>query len=98
VVVEPGGERFSSNADDSVIEAAWRAGLSWPTTCWGQADCGACAMEIVDGRELLSAVGELEAARLADLPRRQAGRRLACQARVVGEGTVTVRKPGVRPR
>jgi 2Fe-2S ferredoxin len=97
VFVEPGGQQFEVGSGESVIQAAWRARLKWPTTCWGQAECRACVMEVLGGRELLSDVQEKEAAQLRQLPRRQSrNRRLACQARVVGEGTVTVRKIGVR--
>ena len=99
VVVQPGGAQFDVRPKESVIQAAWRSGYQWPTTCWGQAECGVCAMEILEGSELLGAAEPKEAARLRSLPRRQsAGRRLACQARFVGDGTVTVRKPGVRAR
>jgi 2Fe-2S ferredoxin len=99
VRVEPAAVTFAVEARESVIAAAWRAGLQWPTTCWGQAECGVCAMEVLEGVELLSPVGPAEAGRLRALPRRDgAGRRLACQAKVVGPGTVTVRKPGVRTR
>jgi 2Fe-2S ferredoxin len=99
VMVEPAGARFDVSPPESVIQAAWRAGYQWPTTCWGQAECGVCAMEVLEGGEILSPVGAAETARLRALPRREGGgRRLACQATLVGPGTVTVRKPGVRVR
>jgi 2Fe-2S ferredoxin len=98
VLVTPGDLRFEVRPTESVIQAAWRAGYQWPTTCWGQAECGVCAMEVLEGGELLSPAGTVEAARLRSLPRRDGSRRLACQARLVGSGTVTVRKPGVRER
>jgi ferredoxin, 2Fe-2S len=99
VRVEPAGVEFDVRPKESVIAAAWRAGFQWPTTCWGQAECGVCAMEILEGAELLDPTGKVESDRLRSLPRREGGgRRLACQTRVVGAGTVTVRKPGVRVR
>jgi 2Fe-2S ferredoxin len=99
VLVEPVGATFEVGPKESVIQAAWRAGFQWPTTCWGQAECGVCAMEVLAGGQILSPVGPAEAARLRALPRREGGtRRLACQAKLVGPGTVTVRKPGVRLR
>jgi 2Fe-2S ferredoxin len=99
VRVEPAGVEFEVKTGESVIQAAWRAGYQWPTTCWAQAECGVCAMEIVEGVELLDPVARLEADRIRSLPRRGGGtRRLACQTRVVGAGRVTVRKPGVRER
>jgi 2Fe-2S ferredoxin len=99
VRVEPAGVEFEVRQGESVIAAAWRAGYQWPTTCWGQAECGVCAMEILEGVELLDLVGKVESDRLRSLPRREGGgRRLACQTRLVAAGTVTVRKPGVRLR
>jgi ferredoxin, 2Fe-2S len=99
VYVEPGGAHFDVRPGESFIQAAWRAGYQWPTTCWGQAECGACAMEVLDGSERLSATEPLEAARLRALPRRGGTtRRLACQAQIALAGTVTVHKPGVRLR
>ncbi len=99
VHVEPGGADFDMRPGESFMQAALRAGYQWPTTCWGQAECGACAMEVLEGKELLSAPEPLEVARLRALPLRNgAGRRLACQARIEVVGTVTVRKPGVRLR
>jgi ferredoxin, 2Fe-2S len=99
VRVEPLGAEFDVRHGESVIQAAWRAGFQWPTTCWGQAECGVCAMEILSGVELLDPAGKVESDRLRSLPRREGGgRRLACQTRIVGAGTVTVRKPGVRAR
>jgi 2Fe-2S ferredoxin len=98
VHVEPGGAQFDVGPGESVIQAAWRAGYQWPTTCWGQAECGVCAMEILEGFEFLVPADKVEEARLRSLPRRDGGsRRLACQTRVIG-GNLTVRKPGVRLR
>ena len=99
VHVEPGGAHFDVDPKESVIQAAWRAGYQWPSTCWGQAECGVCVMEILKGMELLNPVTKAEATRLRALSRHNAEAcRLACQARVVGNGNVIVRKPGVRPR
>jgi 2Fe-2S ferredoxin len=96
--VEPLGVEFDVRPSESVIQAAWRAGYQWPTTCWGQAECGVCSMEIVEGVELLGPAEKLESNRLRSLPRQGGGRRLACQTRMVADGSVTVRKPGVRAR
>ncbi len=90
---------FEVKPGETVIQAAWRSGYRWPTTCWGQADCGACAMEVIEGDERLSAPEPIEQARLRTLPRRPGPpRRLACQTRLVRTGTITVRKPGVKPQ
>jgi 2Fe-2S ferredoxin len=99
VHVDPNGAKFDVRPGESVIQAAWRAGYQWPTTCWGQAECGVCAMEILEGQEFLVPAEKVEESRLRSLPRRDGGhRRLACQTRVIKKGIVTVRKPGVRLR
>ena len=99
VYVEPGGAHFDVHPGESFIQAAWRAGYQWPTTCWGQAECGACAMEVLEGREFLSTVEPMENARLRSLPLRNGGAAPGVPgAWSVAVGTVTVRKPGVRLR
>lgn len=83
----------------TVMGAAQGAGFYWPTTCGGEGRCTTCACEIIEGGEALSEMGRSEEKVLVE--ERGAGVlrsnvRLACQARVEGEGTVVVRKQGVR--
>src|SRR3954468_4662086 len=47
IEVEPG---------ETLIEAAWREGYDWPTVCYGQAECTACHVVVVDGAENVSDV------------------------------------------
>lgn len=99
--VVPSGHEFPVRAGETVFAAAVRAGLHWPTTCFGQARCTACALRLEDGaqhaRPLTGA--ETEAlrglAQAAGRSRPERNMRLACQLRLTGD--VTVRKPGVRP-
>jgi 2Fe-2S ferredoxin len=83
----------------TLMEAARAAGYYWPTTCGGEARCTTCACEVIEGAPALSEMGRAERRALVD--ERGEGvlataTRLACQARVMGEGPVVVRKPGVR--
>ena len=101
VRVEPLGVEIEVHAGETLIEAAWRLGYHWPTSCYGQAQCTLCNVAVVAGDEHLSEIGEEEANALWDLlsgrgTRDVSRRRLACRAEV--SGPVTVEKPGVRPR
>jgi 2Fe-2S ferredoxin len=99
VRVEPAGLDVEVDVGQSVMAAAERQGLFWPTACHGVAECQTCFFEVVVGEEHLEPPNQLEEVALRQL----AGRswygakviRLACQTRV--NGPVTVRKPGVRP-
>ena len=85
---------------DTVMGAAQALGYYWPTTCGGEGRCTTCACEVVEGGAFALEMGRAERASLVD--ERGAGVlrtpvRLACQARVHGDGSIVVRKPGVRP-
>jgi 2Fe-2S ferredoxin len=99
VRVEPSGLEFEVERDESVAEAAWRLGYTWPTRCWGQADCMVCWVRILDGIDDAEEPtdDELMAMRLK-LPAKLRGprTRLACQLRINGDGVV-LEKKGVLP-
>lgn len=98
VRVEPKGLVVDVRGGESLLAAAERSGLRWPTVCHGQADCTACYVEVVEGDDLLGPVGAPEADALARLPERRIhpGRRyrLACQVAPTGDAVVA--KRGVR--
>ena len=97
VTVEPSGVAFDVAEGETVIQAAWRAGLYWPTVCNGQGSCRSCVLSVVTGP--LSSVEPWEQEGLdavtPTLPGHAGPYRLACQARPAGD--VVVRKVGVRP-
>jgi ferredoxin, 2Fe-2S len=99
VRVEPSGIELELLPGEAVAVGAWRLGYSWPTSCWGQAECMLCRTEVVDGDEhvLPPNDDELEALRLL-LPRsaRRPGVRLGCRLVVTADG-VTVMKKGLVP-
>lgn len=98
--VEPSGFEFPVAEGENVFAAAHRAGLRWPTVCYGQARCTACAVELLDGHRNTVPAVEPEPTALEQLAGRYGPRRdlrdvrLACQLRVTGD--VVVRKPGVK--
>lgn len=97
--VEPDGWEIEVRRGETLIKAAWRAGFTWPTLCYGMGKCTACQCEVLDGLHMLSERTEAETQLLAELggrrqradPRRI---RLACQVEIYGD--VIVRKPGVK--
>jgi ferredoxin len=99
VRVEPAGVDFVVFEQESMMHAAERQGLHWPTACHGHAECAACSVEVVEGGENLTPVEAAEQRALEVMPSRALGAkgqlRLACQARV--RGPVVVIKRGVRP-
>lgn len=97
--VEPVGCEIEVRCGETLIKAAWRAGYSWPTSCYGMGRCIACQCEVLEGLHLLSERTEAEIQLLGDLHRRvrRAGPRrirLACQVEIRGD--VIVRKTGVK--
>jgi 2Fe-2S ferredoxin len=85
--------------EETVMAAAQQAGYYWPTTCGGEGRCTTCACEVVEGAASLSEMGRAERTSLAyERGERvlETPTRLACQARITGDGPVVVRKPGVR--
>jgi 2Fe-2S ferredoxin len=98
VIVLPDGIEFEGADGDTIMGAAHEAGLYWPTTCGGQGICTSCACSVEDGGETLEPLGRSELKTLAEEIGEAAVRarrlRLACQARLHGDVTVT--KRGVR--
>jgi 2Fe-2S ferredoxin len=90
---------IQAETDATVMGAAQALGYYWPTTCGGEGRCTTCACTVVEGADALTPMGRGERKTLeAERGSRAAdsGVRLACQARVIAEGTIVVEKPGVR--
>jgi len=93
-------ERVIDASDGATImEAAHHHDLYWPTTCGGEGICTSCACTVDEGEANLEPIGRGELKTLAEEMGEATVRarrlRLACQARVHGD--VTVSKRGVRP-
>jgi 2Fe-2S ferredoxin len=99
VRVEPSGVEFDVQPGESVAEAAWRLGYTWPTTCWGQADCMVCFVRVLDGELQAAPASEDELFQMQTKMTRRLRSpltRLACRLRVKGDGLV-LEKKGVQP-
>lgn len=79
------------------MAAAQQAGIRWPNVCGGEAQCGVCVVEVVEGASTLPPPALRESqmlGRIVARPRHAGVLRLACQMKCAG--AVRVIKPGVR--
>jgi 2Fe-2S ferredoxin len=99
VKVLPSGAEFEATPGETLMGAAQARGLYWPTTCGGQGICTTCYSEITEDPGVLGEMSRYErktlvAERGEGSLKRSA--RLACQATIMGDGTLVVTKQGVR--
>ena len=97
VRIQPAECEISVPSGMPLMKAALAIGIRWPNVCKGQAQCGVCAVEVVEG--YLSAIEprqrELQMLeRLTQRPQHGGVMRLACQLQAAGP--ITVIKLGVR--
>lgn len=78
----------------SLLDVIMDAAHPIATSCGGQAACGLCRLEVLEGMDHLRPVAPREVEHLGNLLV-QRGWRLACQARLVVDGDVRVRVPPV---
>ena len=89
VRVEPSGIEITVRPDETLFDAACRAGYDWPTICFGQALCTHCHVRLLDADSaVLTPVEKDERLALQRVARRlyrngQAGIRLACQMKII---------------
>jgi 2Fe-2S ferredoxin len=95
--IQPLGRTITARPGESLMQAAARAGLRWPTICGGIARCGVCHVSILSAAVALPATTEAERRGLRLAPSRPQGPevRLACQ--LIATGEITVEKTGVAP-
>jgi ferredoxin len=100
VRVEPAGIEVEVPAGETVFAAALRSGICWPTICYGQARCTACALTVLDGHRNADPPDRVEDGVLRQIRARRRrvdirDMRLACRLTV--RGPMTVEKKGARP-
>lgn len=99
LTVQPAGIEIPVDQGESLLEAADRAGYSWPSVCGRQGVCSTCSVVIVSTATTLAPASSAERETLQILPawsQNDDTLRLACQIRPVAD--LTVRKLGVRLR
>lgn len=100
VIVKPADLEIEVLDGETLMSAAQRQDLYWPTVCWGQIECMVCAVKVIAGTESLVAASMDEKKAMRErLPKSMqlTSTRLACRLKVFGEGVV-VEKQGVRVR
>ncbi|MEM2926633.1 MAG: ASKHA domain-containing protein [Candidatus Bathyarchaeia archaeon] len=98
-IVEPLGMRISVPKETTILNALRRFGIGLPSICGGLGTCGKCVVTILEGLENLSPPTEPERRHLSQKAIRE-GRRLACQARLLGGVRVMIppEELGGKPR
>jgi 2Fe-2S ferredoxin len=98
ITIQPLDRVIEAAEGATIMEAAHEHGLYWPTTCGGEGICTSCACTVENGEANLEPIGRGELKTLSEEMGEATVRarrlRLACQARVWGDVTVT--KRGVR--
>lgn len=98
VIIRPLDIELDVPEGETIMAAAQALGYYWPTTCGGEGICTSCACTVENGEANLEPIGRGELKTLAEEMSEATVRarrlRLACQARVWGDVTVT--KRGVR--
>jgi 2Fe-2S ferredoxin len=89
----PAGTTVAGEVGESVFELARRAGVPVTTACVGKASCGLCRVKVVIGEALLSPLNSAEKRHLGNVYFINK-LRLSCQARLTGDGAVTVELSG----
>ncbi len=74
--------------DETILDAARRAGAPLGNSCGGVGVCARCRVTVVEGAEQLSPPTSIEA-RVSERRGLASDERLACQAVVVGDCVVT---------
>src|SRR3990170_1303632 len=98
ITIQPLDRVIEAAEGATIMDTAHEYSLYWPTTCGGEGICTSCACTIEEGEANLEPIGRGElktlAAELSEAAVHSRRLRLACQARVHGDVTVT--KRGVR--
>lgn len=89
IKIEPSGRHGIIATGSYLFDAAKRLGIQIDDECGRQGVCDSCAVKIIKGGELLSAVTKAETEHLS-AERRKKGERLSCQAKIEKNGEIVV--------
>ena len=87
---EPDGPSGLVAEGTNILDAAKRLGFHIPADCEGRGECDTCAVKIINGTTLLSALTEGERKQLS-AERLAGGERLACQCKAEHGGELSLR-------
>jgi ferredoxin len=88
IKLDPIGEETSVKTNDNLLSGLLKNELNVMHECGGRGMCSTCHVYIKEGMESLSPINRREQRTLGVITTCQANSRLACQARVLGEGVV----------
>jgi ferredoxin len=88
---EPDGPSGLVDEGTCVLDAAKRLGFHIPAECEGRGECDTCAVKIIKGATLLSALTDGERKQLS-AERLAGGERLACQCKAERGGELSMRR------
>jgi ferredoxin, 2Fe-2S len=77
---------------ETVLKNLQLAYIDWLQACGGKGRCTTCAMYVVSGDDCLTLPTDFEE-KQKELTKLRAGERLACQCKIIGQGTVVVKVP-----
>jgi len=90
VTFQPIGRRIDAQPDDTLLEAAQKAGIALSAVCGGAGVCGDCRVRVLQGS--VSAVNAIERDLLSDADLEN-GLRLACQVIITRDEAIVVDVP-----
>ena len=95
VRLEPIAEESSVETNGNLLSVLLHQELSVLKECGGRGMCATCHIYVKDGMTALTPISRREQRTLAIITSCQANSRLACQARVMGNGVVVELPPGM---
>ncbi len=90
ITFHPSNQVIDAQKGESILDIALNAGISIQHACGGFCACTTCHCLIEQGTDQLSQMDDDERERLEVLGGRTERSRLACQAKVLGDVTLTV--------
>jgi len=90
IIFEPDKQAGLVAVGTYIVEAAERLGVKIVTECEKRGECDSCKVKILSGAELLSEPTKMEIQRLSIQQIQNEGERLACQAKIIKSGELTV--------
>ncbi len=98
VRLEPIAQESSVETNGNLLSVLLHQDLSVLKECGGRGMCATCHIYVNDGMDALTPISRREQRTLAIITSCRANSRLACQARVMGNGVVVELPPGMYVR
>ena len=95
VKLEPIAQESSVQTNSNLLSVLLNKDLDVLKECGGRGMCATCHIYVKSGNEALTPINRREQRTLEVITSCQANSRLACQARVIGEGVVVELPPGM---